>query len=74
MATLMGKAAGALPQSAAVEPCGLLFARRTSHQPSVTHRHLDALPLQAGRLLDRYGAVAEGTESAQVEYEELELD
>ena len=40
----------------------------------MTHRHLDALPLQAGRLLDRYGAVAEGAESAQVEYEELELD
>ena len=72
--TIAGKAAGALPQSGAVEPCALLFARRASHQPSVTHRHLDALPLQAGRLLDRYGAVAEGAESAQVEYEELELD
>ena len=74
MAALAGKAVGALPQSGAVEPCALLFARRASHQPSVTHRHLDALPLQAGRLLDRYGAVAEGAESAQVEYEELELD
>ena len=51
----------------------LLFAR--APQPGVNHRHLDALPLQAGRLLDRFGTpTAEDAEPAHLEYHELELD
>ena len=55
-----------------VEPCALLFARR-AEQPRVSHRHLDALPLQAGRLLDRYGCATEAEAADELD-EELELD